>query len=133
MPAGRPPRPIEQKRRLGNPGKRPLPAAGVLAAVPAADASVLDLPAREAVERVVEEGYWLAASDAPTVALLREAVEDYQRLRSAGSAPREIREARAEVERLAGLCGFNPRERSRLGLAEVKAASKLEQLRKSRA
>ena len=25
MPAGRPPKPIEQKRLLGNPGKRPLP------------------------------------------------------------------------------------------------------------
>ena len=33
-PMGRPPKPIEQKRALGNPGKRPLPTEGSLVLLP---------------------------------------------------------------------------------------------------
>lgn len=129
---GRPPDSIEVKRRRGTLRADRMPSGAQLVAVAPIEVAALDLPAQEAVERVVEQGFWLAESDAPTVALLRDAVEDYQRLREAGVSPKEIREARAEVERLAGACGFNPRDRARLGLAEVKAASKLEQLRASR-
>lgn len=130
---GRPPDSIEVKRRRGTLRGDRLPVGAQLAAVPGLEVATLDLPAREAVERVVGAGFWLAESDAPTVALLRDAVEDYQRMRDAGiHSAKEIREARAEVERLAGACGFNPRDRARLGLAEVKAASKLEQIRKAR-
>lgn len=131
MPSGRPAKPIEQKRRTGNPGKRPLPS-GNLAVVPALERGSFDLTAAEAVERVLDAGYWLAESDAPTAVLLRDAVEDYERLRSAGAQARDVREARVEVARLAAQLGFDPTARSKLGLAEVKAASKLEQLRRAR-
>src|SRR5437868_2557234 len=36
MPAGRPPKPIELKRRLGNPGRRPLPDESTVTILPMA-------------------------------------------------------------------------------------------------
>ena len=36
MPAGRPSKPLEQKRLLGNPGKRALPDEGTIALIPMA-------------------------------------------------------------------------------------------------
>ena len=86
------------------------------------------------MERVLDAGYWLAESDAPMVALFREATEDYAVLRSSpGTPPKEVREARAEVMRLAGLLGFDPTSRSALGLAEVTARSKLADIQRNRA
>jgi len=128
---GRPPKTVEQKRRTGNPGKRELK---VLPPVAPIRAAVVEITAEEAVRRVLEAGYWLADSDAPTVALLRDAVEDYARIRAIEGMPaKEVRDARAEVARLAADCGFNPSERSRLGLAEVTARSKLAEIQRNRA
>lgn len=128
------PKPTEQKRRTGNPGKRPLPKAGSLAAVPAIPAGSRDISVEVAMERVLEHGYWLAESDAPMVALFREATEDYARLRDSGAASaKEVRDARTEVARLAGLLGFDPTSRSALGLAEVTARSKLESIQRKAA
>lgn len=124
---GRPPKPIEQKRRTGNPGKRALQVVSPVA--PIDGGGLPQLSAEEAVAQVLAAGYWLAESDAPTVALLRDAVEDYARIRAIDGMPaKEVREARAEVARLAAECGFNPSERSRLGLAEVTARSKLDEI-----
>lgn len=127
---GRPPKPTEQKRRTGNPGKRELK---VLAPVASIRAAVAEITAEEAVARVLDHGYWLSESDSPTVALLRDAVQDYARIRSVEGMPaKEIRDARAEVARLAADCGFNPSERARLGLAEVTARSKLDEIQQRR-
>lgn len=43
-------------------------------------------------------------------------------------AVKALRLVDAEIRRLESLCGFNPSDRSRLGLARVKAKSKLEEL-----
>jgi hypothetical protein len=131
---GRPPKPIEQKRRTGNPGKRPLPASGSLAVVPAVAAADHELSVDEALDRVLGAGvHWLARTDGPTIALLRDAVEDYAQLRGTpGVPPKEVREARAQVMALLSQLGFDPTSRSRLGLAEVKAQSKLEEIRARR-
>lgn len=131
MPAGRPPKPVEQKRRLGNPGKRPLPSK--LAAVPALNSRWENRSVTNAIEAVLEQGStWLATTDEPVIAALRDASEDYERLRNNNGSGKDIREARLEVTRLLSTLGFDPTSRSKLGLAEVKAASTLDKLRAKR-
>ena len=134
-PVGRPPTPIEKKRRTGNPGKRALPDAGNLAPVPAIEPMAHERSVEQALEDVLGAGvHWIASTDSMLVSLLREAVESYAELRDdPRSTAKEIREARKEVSDLLRDLGFTPGERSRLGLAEVKAASKLEELRARRA
>ncbi len=128
------PKPTEIKRRTGNPGRRPLPKPGALASVPAIERGARELTVTEAMERVLAAGYWLAESDAPMVALFRDAAEDYAELRSLpGVSPKEVREARTEVMRLAGVLGFDPTSRGALGLAEVTARSKLADIQRNRA
>lgn len=130
---GRPRKPVEQKKRTGNPGKRALPTK--LAVVPAIEPADHELTVDEALDRVLERGVpWIAATDAPVVALLREAIEDYAELRSMdGMSAREVRDARKQVMDLLSRLGFDPTARSALGLAEVKAQSKLEGLLADRA
>ncbi len=47
-------------------------------------------------------------------------------------AVKSLRLVDAEIRRLESLCGFNPSDRSRLGLAEIKKKSKLEELLEKR-
>jgi hypothetical protein len=92
-----------------------------------------DLDPGMALDAVLTAGvHWIAATDAPKVALLRHALEDYERLRAAGASPKDVREGRAEVAKLLSELGFDPTARAKLGLAEVKAQSKLEELRARR-
>ncbi len=125
---GRPPKPIEEKRRIGNPGHRALPVQGSLATVPEVEPEIRDLTLGEAMERVLDMGvHWLGQTDGPTLALARETLEDYARARLTGDikltiAPRE------QVMRVFSRLGFDPEARSRLGLAEVKAQSKVEEI-----
>ncbi len=124
-----PPKPIEQKRRTGNPGKRKLPDGSSLAAVPAIPAELVDLEPGESLDRVLAAGvHWIAATDSPVVGLLREAIEDYQKCRGLGDIKLAI-ELRKQIASLLSQLGFDPTARSRLGLAEVKAKTKLEELR----
>jgi hypothetical protein len=118
------------KRALGNPGKRPLPTEGALAAVPALELETHELTVPQALERVLHAGVrWLGQTDAPTVALLRDALEDYAVLRgSPGADPKNVIAARKQVMELLSSLGFDPTARSRLGLAEVKAADALDQI-----
>jgi hypothetical protein len=132
---GRPPKPVEEKRRLGNPGKRALPTSGALAIVEPIGKTMADWSALDAFDQVMSDGVnWLARTDAPTLALLREMLEERQVLRAAVLAGagdrRQLRELDKQIaERLSAL-GFDPAARSRLGLAEVKRVSKLEELRR---
>lgn len=129
-----PPTPIEQKRRLGNPGKRTLPEP--LATQPplaevdgrAPDAVLGDVLAHAAV--------WLGASDALAVALLRSLLDELAEVRSlvaAGDEETSRHEARKitdQVVRLLSELGLTPTARARLGLSEVKAASALDEMRR---
>ena len=128
------PQPVERRRKLGNPGKRSMPAKGALRAVPAADASVLELTVEQAMERSLEFGAsWLAESDALGLAVLREALDFYVELRNdPRSAPKDVMAALRAVSAEAGKCGFNPSDRGALGLAEVTARSKIEEMRERR-
>lgn len=131
---GRPPTPTEVKRRRGNPGKRPLPEQSPLKAVAPVDGSVAELTVEQAIERSIGAGHWLGESDALAVVLLREAMEFYVDLRHNPQArPADVLAAMKQVGTFGADCGFNPSERSRLGLAEVTARSKLAEIQRNRA
>jgi len=139
MPAGRPPKPTEQKRMLGNPGKRSLPAVGNLAAVPAIEIEPADLDPQATLEMVFGAGKaWLANTDSLACALLRESIEERASLRSivmqtqSKDARKALRELDRQIIGQLSLLGFDPAARSRLGLAEVKAQSHLEKMRQAR-
>lgn len=88
------------------------------------------------VTALVESGAtpWIAQSDMPTVRLAQRLWDDMERLRSALDDefdPKTHTAYMATVKEL-GTClsklGLSPSDRSRLGVAEVKARSKLEEL-----
>jgi hypothetical protein len=131
---GRPAKPTEQKRRQGTYRADRDPSAGNLAVVPAVAPELHELEPSEVMGRVLAEGVaWLAQTDGAMLALLREALEDYELLRTTpGVPPKEVREARKQAAEFLSQLGFDPTARARLGLAEVKAASVLEGLRAKR-
>ena len=125
------PDPVEKKRRRGNPGGRPMAKAGSLTAVAPVDTpEVLDLTVEQALERALDMAHWIADTDTPQVATAREAAELYAELKAdPKTKPADriaaLKTMSVEFARL----GFNPGERAALGLAEVQAKSKLEELR----
>ncbi|MGW1892135.1 phage terminase small subunit P27 family [Streptomyces sp. NPDC002004] len=154
MPAGRPPTPTERKRRTGNPGKRNLPEPVVhLAAVadipPAPD--TLGETGIRAWERLWTAGQaWLSpTTDLDLLTRLCEAHDEREAMRDQvaqdgymvpGSMGQrrahpllsEIRAIESQMTKWESLCGFTPTDRARLGYAEVKRASKLEELAQRR-
>lgn len=135
---GRPPKPVEVKRALGNPGKRALPGGAELAVVAPVERTVADQSPLSAFDAVMHRGVsWLAVTDAPALALLRSLLEERDGVVAAINRGVGDRKALRDLDKLVmGLLsqlGFDPASRSRLGLAEVKAASKLEQIRASQA
>lgn len=164
MAMGRPPKPTEQKRRLGNPGKRALPAP--ITTLP----GVVEIPKPPASLRrhgkAAWQRYWgLGAAwlspttDVEVLTRLCQAYDEREQLRASvrkyghvvakvldeedladGGGPVRVYDMKANpavgqlrkleelITRYEGLCGFNPSDRSRLGLAEVKKASALDQL-----
>jgi P27 family predicted phage terminase small subunit len=154
MAAGRPPTPTERKRKLGNPGKRPLPAVSNVVALPPVteDTTPSQLgPAGRAVwELVTDQCKWLARSDRPTLVMLCEKVDRRQDFmaRLEGADPvlytdkgyayanplvGMLSTLETELTKLLSVLGLTPTDRSRLGVAEVKAQSNLEKLLQRRA
>lgn len=141
MPAGRPPKPIEQKRKTGNPGKRALPKESSLVVLPMATGipephRPLLKYGKEFWDRVWGLGTsWISAqSDIELVLITCELIDERWNLRikvMKSDDPKQRRALRdldrAIVSNLS-LLGFSPSDRSRLGVAEVKARSKLEEL-----
>jgi hypothetical protein len=144
-PTGRPPKPLEEKRLTGNPGKRPLPKSTELVALPPAEgppapARPLGGAGRDLWERVWGAGaVWLAERvDAETLLIVCEQMDERQALRVKVLRDGDWRE-RAGLRALdsqimdgLAVLGFNPVDRSRLGVAEVRRASTLELLRQRR-
>lgn len=138
-PTGRPPKPLEEKFRTGNPGKRPLPERAKLTALPAAQglpepARPLGSAGRALWERVWGSGAtWLAELvDSEQVLMLCEQADERAALRVRVLRDGEWRERAAlralDAQIMDGLAllGFNPVDRARLGVAEVKRASALD-------
>src|SRR5689334_8042105 len=128
MPTGRPRKPIEQQRRLGNPGKRALPSPMVILPTPPSAA----LGDSATVKGLVEMGAaaWIGQTDVPAVRL----EGDINRLRAAlddeftRDGWKAYIDAVKEYRACLSLLGLTPSDRARLGVAEVKARSKLEEL-----
>ena len=124
-----PAKPTELKKRQGTYRVDRDPSQGNLAVVPAVEPDAWDLPLPQVMDRVLEAGVpWLGATDAPKLALLADAVELHERAKQGGSI-RDVIEAQKNISSLMSQLGFDPTSRARLGLAEVTAQSKLEELR----
>lgn len=139
-----PVKPIEQKRRAGNPGKRALPTP-VLELRPV-DFSSLETPKHfgAAAQFVWAKAWhsglsWLSPeSDMAIVLAACELADMKDKARERYMATGDSKDAgavqklNAEYLKCLSLMGFSPSDRSRLGLAEVKRQTKLEQLRATR-
>jgi hypothetical protein len=139
MPAGRPSKPVEQKRMLGNPGKRALPTASLEIAM----VSEIPQPSRpllkygqELWEKVWGMGAtWISVNtDSELLLMTCEMIDERWNLRvkvmqtDDPRLRRGLRELDRQIVSNLSLLGFTPADRSKLGVAEVKAVSKLEEL-----
>jgi hypothetical protein len=139
--AGRPPKPVEVKRRTGNPGKRPLPDQATVTILPGAAAPPepqrpLGPSGHDLWDRIWKSGAtWLAARvDAEAVLLVCERMDERAALRFRVLKDGDWRERaglralEAQIDGSLSSLGFTPVDRSRLGVAEVKPASRIESL-----
>lgn len=143
MPNGRPPKPTEVKRKLGNPGGRKLPDQTAIqmfepaVAVPDPSRPLLKY-GREFWDKVWFAGLqWISPNtDAELLLMTCELVDERWNLRVRVMQSNDWRERRAlrelddRIIRNLSLMGFTPADRSRLGVAEVKAISKMEALKR---
>lgn len=138
-----PPVPAERKRARGNPGKRPLADRSTVIALPGAGSEAPDPPrplgpeGRKMWERIWQAGRaWVSTgSDLDVVLLLCESMDErvalrVRVLRGDGDWRDRValRHLDAQISSLLGQLAFTPTERARLGMAEVKHASPLEEL-----
>ena len=148
MTAGRPPKPNEMKRKTGNPGKRPLPALATVTALPAATAqapSHLSPKSQELWLKLRETAFWISNTDESNLQLLCEKLDrrdefiarlqasDFVLLTDKGYSYANplvgmISTIETEITKLFSLLGLTPTDRTRLGVAEVKARSALDDL-----
>lgn len=146
---GRPTKPTELKRKLGNPGKQKLPEPVlVLPASGAPPPAPVGLRARGkatwARYWTLGAGWLSPTTDRELLARLCRLYDDEDALsrqvrregftvvsgRGAMQNPAllSLRKTQELITRLEGLCGFTPSDRSRLGMAEVQRTSKLDAL-----
>ena len=139
-----PPKPVEVKRKLGNPGKVALPkntmALQPINEIPEPSRQLFEA-GREMWDRVWSMGQnWISPqSDIELLLMTCELIDERVRLRTDvwnGKGDWHDRKALRDLERNIvnnlSLLGFTPTDRSRLGVAEVKARSKLEELKMKR-
>ena len=141
MTRGRPPKPNEVKRATGNPGKRALPELAVVTPLPMAR-EVPEPPATLGPDgRRLWDRAWSAAitwlspdSDWEAIETACRIADDLAAARTKYRATLEAADGRVLVQlnksyadALSAL-GFNPTARSRLGVAEVKRVSALDEL-----
>jgi hypothetical protein len=146
MPAGRPPKPIEQKRLLGNPGKRAMPDENSVVLLPMVEhAPEPTRPLLKYGQELWDRIWGMGAtwvSDKTDIELLMmtcEMIDERWNLRvkvmqsDDAAMRRGLRELDRQIVSNLSLLGFTPSDRARLGVAEVKAKSKLEELMERRA
>jgi hypothetical protein len=141
-----PPKPIEVKRKLGNPGQRALPdKSETILIEPISD---LPEPHRQLFDAGLElwnrtwsmGQLWISPkTDIELLLMTCEMLDERVRLRAyvwnnpeAWRERKALRELEKNITNSLSLLGFTPTDRSRLGVAEVKAKSKLEELRAKR-
>ena len=130
---GRPAKPVEEHRRNGTYRADRHGTEGALAVMPNME-TIPRLDPKSTLEEILEIGVsWLGQTDAGAVAMLRETLEERAVVREramAGSseARKELRDLDKQVISLLSALGFDPSARARLGVAEVKRASALDEL-----
>lgn len=147
---GRPPKPAEQKRRLGNPGRHELPAPEDVAPLEPLRSDVppdLGPAGTELWEAVTSAATpWLAPSDSLVLLMLCELYDrraeykqtliDYGPLIQrpidghlvANPVATLLIQTEKQIVDIASSLGLTPADRTRLGLAEVKAKNAFEEL-----
>ena len=141
-----PPKPIELKRKLGNPGKQALPKENETILIAAVDET--PVPHRQLFDAGLElwnrtwsmGQLWISPkTDIELLLMTCEMLDERVRLRAyvwnnpeAWRERKALRELEKNITNSLSLLGFTPTDRSRLGVAEVKAKSKLEELRAKR-
>ena len=146
MPAGRPAKPAEQKRLLGNPGKRAMPdESSVVLLQQVEEAPEPPRPllkyGQDLWDRIWSMGAtWVSdKSDLELLIMTCEMVDERWNLRvkvmqsDDAKMRRGLRELDRQIVSNLSLLGFTPSDRSRLGVAEVKAKTRLEELMERRA
>ena len=137
-----PAKPIEQKRLIGNPGKRALPSG-----LPMVEGGYvepqrpLDFAGMQLWQAAMTTGgNWIARnSDTQLLLMVCEQMDRRTDLIAKIEETQEWRLYRAlhDLEKMIStnlsMLGFTPADRTRLGLAEVKTASKLEELMERKA
>jgi len=135
-----PAKPIELKRLIGNPGKRALPKQTEM--IPLSGGRVdpirpLDYAGQQLWDSVFSAGdLWISSrTDIHLLQMTAEQLDRRETLRSAlVESPTEnavlmrLSEIEKSIASNLGLLGFTPSDRSRLGLAEIKAKSRLQEL-----
>ena len=136
-----PPKPIEQKRLIGNPGRRPLPKDAVelpqLVSLPVPLRPLGVTGAAFWDEAWGKGQLWLGRTDAWLVQLTAEMLDERDELRTllakrvadgdddSWRDRRQLRDLERSLISNLSLMAWTPVDRSRYGLAEVKAKSKL--------
>ena len=158
-PTGRPPKPVEQKRALGNQGHRPLPdpptaGQGLKGSSSIPKPPALGLDGTEMWNRVWSAGrQWLSPeSDYVLIAMLCQAqdeAEEIRRVLAIGAEKRyytiangqqvtsplvkQLKELRIQITGWLASLGYSPTDRARLGLGEVRHSDALDELNRKRA
>lgn len=145
MTAGRPRKPNEIKRATGNPGKRALPQLAVVTPLPMADATPVAPENLGEMGKQLWERAWSQAITWLSPHSDMNAIENAARLADTLATARAKYHATLDAADLRALVqinksysdalsvlGFDPTSRSRLGVAEVKRVSALDQLLQKR-
>lgn len=158
-PMGRPPKPTEVKRALGNPGKRPLPEAPAPGEGLRATSEIPTPPPLGHDGLMMWNTLWTAGSkwlspesDATMMIMLCQAQDESEEIRrqmQIGEIKRfyvltngqqvthplvnQLKELRAQMTSWLSALGFSPTDRARLGLAEVRQSDVLDELERRRA
>ena len=133
MTKGRPPKPVAELQRLGT-YRHDRHQPDMAANMPVANGAFgEDSQLLEVFDRVMNEGIgWLKATDEPTLFLLRRLLMEADDLNAAvkadNSLRRDLRDVTKKIIMLLAALGFDPTSRSRLGIAEVKARSRLQEI-----
>ncbi len=139
---GRPARPVEQKKLLGNPGRRPIPEGGELLQLGSGyrePIRPLTFSGRQLWDSVFEHGE-LWVSPTLDVHLLQMTCEQLDRrdalLALVPDQPNDrtlnmnLNDLEKAIQTNLGKLGFTPSDRSRLGFTLAKTKSKLEELQR---
>lgn len=148
MTIGRPPKPNELKRAQGNPGKRPIKVLASVTTIPQATAKApehLSPASQELWKRLRETAFWISSTDQSSLQLLCEKLDrrnelvaklqssDFVLFTDKGYAYANplvgmLSTIETEITKLFSLLGLTSTDRTRLGVAEVKARSALDDL-----